>query len=237
MLLIWLSALPLAPGLRRDAWIVWNVGQGSWVTFVEGGACRHVDAGGERWPLRALRQRCGDRRQEIFLSHWDLDHVGGVKSLRRLWPDSCLGAAPGGRTASPRKLALLRGLPSCPSPAPELNEIHWSVKSPSPNARSRVWVWRDRLILPGDSPRAEEERWAGALPRRHRLRLLLLGHHGSRTSSSDFLLRRLPGLRLALVSSRQARFGHPHREVIQRLRQRKIPILRTEEWGHLVFEI
>jgi competence protein ComEC len=65
---------------------------------------------------------------------------------------------------------------------------------------------------------------------------LILGHHGSQTSSSQaFLTQARPGL--AIASARRARYGHPHRKVVSRLRQKKIPTLTTEDWGSLFFSL
>lgn len=94
-------------------WIVWNVGQGEWVTHVSGDVCDHFDMGGEKWPREAIRLACADKVNRVFFSHWDMDHVGFASRARAVLPRLCLGQAPLG-SASPRKQALLDALPACP---------------------------------------------------------------------------------------------------------------------------
>jgi len=61
--------------------------------------------------------------------------------------------------------------------------------------------------------------------------VLKVGHHGSRTSSSEALLRAVSPW-LAVISAGSAnRFGHPHAEVVARLHQHAKSILRTDQVG------
>ena len=62
---------------------------------------------------------------------------------------------------------------------------------------------------------------------------LLLGHHGSRTSTSEQLLVGLPHLKLAIASSRHRRFGHPHLETQLRLKSHHVPLITTEDWVNI----
>lgn len=220
-------------------WIVWNVGQGQWITRIEKTRCLHMDAGGEFFPSKArLRQLCGDRKNLVFLSHWDWDHLGGLRHLKSTLQQACLSTPPGGKVASPQRRRWVAMLPNCEKLALRENplELRWRVTEKSPNHASRVWVWRNQWIFPGDSPLSEEKKWVWQIPSPEKIRILVLGHHGSRTSTSEALLSRLPGVQVAIVSARMKRYGHPHPLVVRRLHQRKIPILRTEEWGSLIFE-
>ncbi|NLB04522.1 MAG: DNA internalization-related competence protein ComEC/Rec2 [Fastidiosipila sp.] len=67
--------------------------------------------------------------------------------------------------------------------------------------------------------------------------LLHVAHHGSRHSSSaDFLEASNP--KTALISSgRNNRYGHPHLHVLDRLDQRAVRILRTDESGAVFLKI
>jgi beta-lactamase superfamily II metal-dependent hydrolase len=64
--------------------------------------------------------------------------------------------------------------------------------------------------------------------------VLDVGHHGSRTSSSeDFLLAASP--QIAVISCAEDNsYGHPHREVIERLEELGAEILRTDIDGTIV---
>ena len=57
--------------------------------------------------------------------------------------------------------------------------------------------------------------------------ILKLGHHGSRTSTSEELLEQTKP-KLALIScGRNNRFGHPHLETIEKLNKYNINYLST----------
>ncbi len=69
-----------------------------------------------------------------------------------------------------------------------------------------------------------------------RLRVLKVAHHGSRTSSSRELVEAWRP-QLALVSAgRGNTFGHPAREVVERLEQAGARVLRTDRDGQITLE-
>ena len=58
---------------------------------------------------------------------------------------------------------------------------------------------------------------------------LKVGHHGSKGSSSDVFLDQLHP-QLALISvGKKNRYQHPHKELLDRLEERSISYLRTDE--------
>jgi len=64
--------------------------------------------------------------------------------------------------------------------------------------------------------------------------VLKVGHHGSKTSTSEKFLGLVnPGL--AIISAgKNNKYGHPHQEVTERLSVFEIPILRTDEKGAII---
>lgn len=66
--------------------------------------------------------------------------------------------------------------------------------------------------------------------------VLKLGHHGSRTSSSLLWLEKVSP-EIAIISVDKAnKYGHPHKEVLDRLSSLNIPFLSTGDLGNIVFE-
>lgn len=213
--------------------IVWNVGQGQWVTLVRGGECWHFDTGGEFAPWEAIIRICGERLNRIFLSHWDSDHIGFANQLARKLP-ACLQSEPPG-PAPVQKARRILQIPRCAPMSEGL--LNWR---PSTGHASNDWSQIfsvENVLLPGDSTRGQEKFWEKALPDLWRVRILLLGHHGSRTSTSIGLLQELRGLKMAVASARFRRYGHPHMETLELLQRFRVPLLRTEDWGTIVFEI
>lgn len=229
----------------RAEFVVWNVGQGLWTSWIFDDQCWHFDMGGEyKTILTKIAQNCRQRQNRVFLSHWDMDHIGFVKSARRHFISICLAVEPGGQP-SPSKLAMISGFSPCPSQS--FVQTLWSATAGDPQLRkgqknrsnnhdSHVFLLaQKRILVPGDSTKDEEKIWSHRLGKT--VEGLVLGHHGSHSSTSDELIAHLPKLRWSVASQRQKRYGHPHRQVIELLRKAKIPLLRTEDWGSIHFQL
>jgi competence protein ComEC len=66
--------------------------------------------------------------------------------------------------------------------------------------------------------------------------VLKLGHHGSRTSSSVLWLEKV-NPEVAIISvDKNNKYGHPHKDVLERLLSLRIPYLTTYEKGNIIFE-
>lgn len=66
--------------------------------------------------------------------------------------------------------------------------------------------------------------------------VLKLGHHGSRTSTSELWLEKV-NPEVAIISvDKNNKYGHPHREVLDRLSFLKIPYLSTADIGNIIFK-
>lgn len=91
-------------------------------------------------------------------------------------------------------------------------------------------------LLTGDIELPGEASLVAAAPDRLRSTLLKVGHHGSDTSSSRELLARVqPELAFISVGARNS-FGHPKRDVLERLEGMGTQIFRTDRQGSLTFE-
>ncbi|MCL2377923.1 MAG: MBL fold metallo-hydrolase [Defluviitaleaceae bacterium] len=64
--------------------------------------------------------------------------------------------------------------------------------------------------------------------------VIKIGHHGSRTSTTEAFLDRVQPLAAVVSAGGGNRFGHPHGEVIARLAYRGIEVYRTYEMGTIV---
>ncbi|MBQ7900401.1 MAG: MBL fold metallo-hydrolase [Clostridia bacterium] len=64
--------------------------------------------------------------------------------------------------------------------------------------------------------------------------VLKVGHHGSKTSTSDSFLERVNPSLAVISSGKDNEYGHPHKEVTDRLRSRGIKIFRTDTSGTVV---
>lgn len=215
--------------------IIWNVGQGQFVTIKDEVGCWHFDMGGEFAPWPAIMKECRQISNFVTFSHWDWDHVGLAGHASRFLPDICvLFPPPGENGKSPRKVKQLSRLQSCGRRSPF--NVWTGDLYATTNASSRVVFWQN-ILIPGDSPIDQEKLWLKAIKRVAGTRILILGHHGSQTSTGKDLLKKLAQVRLAVASSRHQRYGHPHLKVQVALSKRGIPLLTTEEWGTIRVEL
>jgi competence protein ComEC len=196
---------------------------------------------GERVLLPLLRARGDTRIDTLLLSHRDSDHVGGAASLLAALPVGELlhamePAHPllGGPVAA-RRCAAGRSW--------QWDGVRFELLHPPADADTAVrpntlsCVLRvasdaqGSVLLTGDLETPQER----ALVRREGQRLasdvLVVPHHGSRTSSSDELLDAVRP-RVALVQAGyRNRFGHPHPAVAERYLQRGIELVRSDRCG------
>lgn len=230
---------------------IWNVGQGQWATWVRDNECLHFDMGGEQAPLSRIRQLCQSRKNSLSLSHSDFDHIRyiywGIKNLAGL----CLVAKPR-ETLNFKKSNFIQKLNLCSEQRSKQNskqrseqaqEINFiSTRFKNTNDLSRVYLLKgsgQSILIPGDSTAESEKIWVTQITAAQRLKIhnLILGHHGSRTSTSELLIKNLPNLSLTISSARKRRYGHPHPMVQSRLKKSGIPLAATEVWGNLILEL
>lgn len=189
---------------------------------------------GERVVLPTLR-KLGIRRLDLMLlSHADNDHAGGALAVQRGIPVSQV------RSGEPEALpAALQSAP-CDSGL----SWHWN------GARFTLWQWTgaadgnqascvllveaggERLLLTGDIDVHAERALLDSLLA-VRIHWLQAPHHGSRTSSSMALLRRLAPKAVLISRGRGNAFGHPHPQVVARYRQLGMVIHDSAEQGAL----
>jgi competence protein ComEC len=219
--------------LPTPQWIIWNVGQGQWVTQVRHDQCWHFDFGGEINPIKAVERYCSWRQNILLLSHADRDHFNFLISMRKKFKNICL-LGPSWKKLPLQKVQA-HNLPSCDSaPNAALEFFLPSVRATKDdNLGSQIVEWDDWLI-PGDAPKSAEKSWLKVDQAHSEVKKLLLGHHGSKTSTSLELLMDLPQLLQCISSSRKKKYGHPHREVRNRIKT-FCSLVLTEDWNHLHF--
>ena len=168
------------------------------------------------------------------MSHWDWDHIGALaqsKVLKTL-PQLCILSPPQG-AAKKSKQKLLERFTRCDETGSHI--FSWIPSKPrSSNEASQVFSFKN-VLMPGDSTTKQEGLWSQRpwVPLSH---VLVLGHHGSNTSTSQSLLCRMRNLKMAVSSARWRRYSHPPPETVARLKKARVPLLRTEDWGHIWLE-
>lgn len=91
------------------------------------------------------------------------------------------------------------------------------------------------LLLTGDTEKQSENEMLNS-NMDLKANILKVGHHGSNSSSTDEFLDRVDPSYAVISSEVGNSYGHPHKEVLDRLNKRNIKILRTDEMGTVIFE-
>ncbi len=238
LVVLWPRAPNVAPGHTVTAL---DVGQGSATLIESGDGWRGLvdvgppGAGVGAWLLRSGRTRVDD----VFLSHADRDHAGGlVEVLDRvevghLWVgDLSLAANALGQ-------AYARGIEIGPLTAGDaIGPIEvLAPQDPLPrgatrNGRGLVLHLPGAAWLPGDREDAPPPPPGGPPSA-----ALVAPHHGSR-AGADALSAALPGARWAWFSVGSSNtYGHPADEVQVRAWRGGVPILRTDTHGSLALHL
>jgi competence protein ComEC len=228
-----LLALVLAGSQGRDTqeglelWLL-DVGQGLSVVVREQGFVMVYDtgAGDPAGPNMAsavlipfLEQQGIKRIDLLVISHGDRDHASGVFTLHEHFP---VGETWYGESAFP---GVRRQYPCRAGRHRQFGRLDIEVLAPlAPGAAGnnascvlRLDSEGFRVLLPGDIETAVEY----DLLRRRRARLaaevLVLAHHGSRSSSSSAFIAAVGPQMVLLSRGYRNRFGHPHGVVMRRL--------------------
>ncbi|MCG3189857.1 MAG: ComE operon protein 3 [Burkholderiaceae bacterium] len=202
---------------------------------------RDADAG-QRIIVPLLHAR-GERRIDLLmLSHRDSDHVGGAASVRTALPVASWS------TSLAEDHPLLAGVSThrrCSAGQRwQWDGVAFEVLHPveadyaaagKPNALSCVLRVIDAAgrsaLLTGDIEAAQEAALVARLGPALRSTLLLLPHHGSKTSSSDAFVDAVRPTVAIVQAGYRSRFGHPAPAVQARYLSRGIALVRSDRCG------
>ena len=85
-------------------------------------------------------------------------------------------------------------------------------------------------MLSGDMEKQIESRLV-ATNAVERADVLKVAHHGSKTSTTELFLEAVHPAFAVISAGFENLYGHPHADVIERLKQANIEILRTDQMG------
>ncbi len=250
---------PSAEGTLRVTFL--DVGQGdAALVQAPGGVCLLVDGGPpEAGPkvLKAVKDAGLFRLTWLMGSHPHSDHIGGlldvlpeVSAEQALDPGYNHGTSTqqsylkllkqGGTRVTRARAGQTHDLGSgarLEILAPEEPLLERTASDANNNSIvARLVFGETRLLFTGDMEEPQRER---LLKSRYRERLkaevLKVAHHGSHNGTDvPFLQAVAP--RYAVISSEKGNeYGHPHREALRDLGEQKIPVLRTDQRGDIVF--
>lgn len=232
-----------------------DIGQGD-ALLIEGptGLQMLIDAGRDRAVLRQLPHEMSlfDRSLDLVVAtHPDADHIGGLPEIfKRYRVASYLRSSVEHETSVTERLDSYVGKePGLASIVAEAGmRIHLgdgayadvlfpdrdmaSAESNEASIVMRVVYGETSFMLTGDAPE-EVEDYLVRIYGEDVLDsdILKAGHHGSRTSTSQTFLNAVTPDLVVVSAGRDNSYGHPHPEVLDRLRISSIPYLSTQTAG------
>jgi competence protein ComEC len=235
--------------------VVLDVGQGSSAYIADpGGYELVIDTGptmeGIRgiWRYRPFWDRTID---EVLISHGDRDHMAMLPYLIRHFDISHISWAvreyDNALLQTTQELidlhnqgtqAVSFGDSYSPSEYLEIDILWPRERYESSNRNNRSVVAQLSygemdILFPGDIEASVERELVDEYGSNLQSEVLILSHHGSRTSSAQEFLQAVDPELVIVSAGADNPYGHPHAEVTQRVRKLGIPLLSTAEAGDI----
>ncbi len=242
---------PVRPPEGSARLLVFDVGQGLSVAVQTRNHALLYDTGpdfsgeadsGNRILLPALRGMGILQLDDLVLTHDDIDHIGGTESV--------LHGIPVMNVISPLpdthpKLRSAAHTEACTDGRNwEWDGVRFEILNPAgthdaktfehDNERScvlRISTGQHSVLLTADIERLSEQRLLMLHPNELPSTLLVVPHHGSKSSSSQAFVDAVHPRYALFTSGYLNRFGHPKEEIVERYRGAGSEILRSDEEG------
>jgi len=262
----WLGALMLLPMflLRPEApqpgalrLLIFDVGQGLSVAAQTHDHLLLYDAGpdfpgeadsGNRILVPSLRALGISRLDALMLTHDDADHTGGALSVLQTLPVGWLSSSlPGDSPLLRQAHAAQRCMDG---QAWEWDGVQFEVLHPSrasykdesisKNNRGctlRISTGAHSVLLAADIEKESERRLLQKHPDKLAATLLVVPHHGSKTSSTAAFVKAVHPRYAVFTAGYRNRFGHPKEEVVNRYRLAGSELLRSDQDGAVIVDM
>lgn len=234
-----------------------DIGQGDAIYIVTpDGYELLVDGGPSAAVLRMLGKHKSffDRSIDMVLAtHYDTDHIGGLVDVFKRYSVDWIvesGATSDTPAASAYALATeIEGAQIIKAQAGQViklgEQVTLRVLSPlgettnwdsnTASAVIQIIYGEIEFMLTGDAPASIEEYLVSQYGTSLESEVLKLGHHGSKTSSSENFIKAVAPKYAVVSAGENNRYGHPHQEVVERVLKNNISLVSTIASGTLTF--
>lgn len=240
-MIFWMFAAPPSASIL-------DVGQGDSILLREGRHAVLVDAGVDEATRDALARNHVYRLDALIVTHWDLDHYGGLESFAGDVQIDRIIVARGALAEAPDEV-LQTGIPIVEVEAGDVIEfgaftceVVWprDVVGGGENADSlclkaecETSKGAFELLLTGDAERGELAGFARDIGP---IDVLKLGHHGSTQSVDESVLRALDPVCAVASAGAGNPYGHPSEECQECVEDAGVLFLSTIQSGDIVVE-
>jgi competence protein ComEC len=253
------AVLPKSWPLPEWEMVACDVGQGDALVIRSLGRVAVIDVGKDEKLIDACLVDLGVKTIDLLvLTHFDFDHVGGLKGAlkSRTISTAIISGFPDDRPASTISLEYLESASANvviadPTISGTLGDYSWKILAPTKEASeakdsndaSVVMLFRSSeldILLLGDLGASGQQR---VLPAILKLRqqtstplVLKVSHHGSNDQSDQFHIQLRPKLSLISVGAENG-YGHPGQSLLDLLALSGSAVLRTDTQGALALGI
>ena len=246
-----LPAAPLDDVLRL---IIFDVGQGLAVAAQTHNHALLYDTGpdfsgdadsGNRILVPSLRAMGIAQLDGLILTHDDTDHTGGALSVMQAMPIGWLSSS---LPAQSPILQQAHNQQRCTDGQNwDWDGVHFELLHPSPESYAqekirknnrgcvlRISTGKQHILLATDIEKDSEQRLLKEHPDKLPAVLLVVPHHGSKTSSVQPFVEAVHPRYAVFTVGYHNRFGHPKDEVVERYRAAGSELLRSDEDGAIL---
>ena len=249
--------LPQPPPQGALRIVIFDVGQGLAVAAQTHNHTLLYDAGpdfpgeadsGNRILIPSLRAQGIARLDGLMLTHDDTDHTGGALSVMQAMPINWLSSSL--PDDSPILQQAHNQLRCADGQSWDWDGIHFEVLHPSrasytdekisKNNRGctlRISAGPHSVLLAADIEKESEARLLQQHADKLPATLLVVPHHGSKTSSTPEFVAAVHPRYAVFTAGYRNRFGHPKQEVVERYRSIGSELLRSDEDGAVIVEM
>ncbi|KON86977.1 competence protein ComEC [Sporosarcina globispora] len=201
-----------------------------------------------------LKSKGISKIDKLILTHGDMDHIGGASAVIRDMRVKSVVFPRGAELSEIEKDLIVQA-------KMEKSDIQftkagdsWSTGNAVFQVLSPFGDWMDGMntgkndgsivlfaklggltwLFTGDLEEQGEKQLISSYPKL-KIDVLKIAHHGSKTSSTESFLAGIEP-RIAIISAgRNNRYGHPHNDVMTRLKDFNIQVLRTDKQGAVTY--
>ena len=249
--------LPTPPPEGALHMVVFDVGQGMSIVAQTHNHALLDDTGpgysgdadsGNRILVPSLRAQGIAQLDELILSHDDTDHTGGALSVMQAMPINLLSSSL--PDDSPILLQSHNHQRCIDGQNWDWDGVHFEVLHPSRASYSeekvsknnrgctlRISIGKNSVLLAADIEKKSEESLLELHPDKLPATLLVVPHHGSKTSSTQPFVNAVHPRYAVFTAGYRSKFGHPKAEVVERYRLAGSELLYSDEDGAIVVDM
>jgi competence protein ComEC len=248
---------PQTPAEDNLRLIIFDVGQGLAVAVQTQHHALLYDAGpdfsgsadsGNRILIPAMRALGISKLDGLILTHDDSDHTGGAASVMQAIPIGWLSSSlPEGHPL----LQKIANKQRCiDGQSWQWDGVQFEILHPDPSSYAqtkisdnnrgcvlRISIGKQHILLAADIEKSSEIELLRKHPDQLPAALLVVPHHGSKTSSTDEFVAAVKPDYAIFTAGYRNRFGHPKQEIVQRYADSGAQLLRSDEDGAIMVEM